>query len=350
MKISTSLFLSFFLFLSTHLSGQIPEYYQSVNFSLEGHELKEQLRWLVSSTHTVDLSYTPGVWDALKQTDLDPDNQEVVLLVYGYDDNDGDFITDRTRGVDENCQQSDCSGLWNREHVVARSQAIPSLPLSGPGADVHNLRACDALMNERRANRRFADGFGNSHITSNGDFYPGDEWRGDIARMLMYMYLRYDQQCLPEFASSGTQTFDTEGIMIDILLIWNAEDPVSEYEMNRNDILEDLQGNRNPFIDNPYLATKIWNGPEADDMWNISSTQDNQAFYINIYPTISEGNFYTDYLMDEEVIFKVYHPDGRKIKSGRLNQQIKLMGTNGWYFIELMHSGGRQMERVYLLQ
>lgn len=348
MKNSNSLLLSFFLFLSVNLSAQIPEYYQSVNFSLEGSELMEELRWLVSSTHTTDLSYTPGVWDALKQTDLDPDNNEVVLLIYGFDDDDGDFITDRRRGVDENCQQSDCSGLWNREHVVARSQANPSLPLSGPGTDVHNLRACDARMNERRGNRRFADGFGNSHITSNGDFYPGDEWRGDVARMLMYMYLRYDQQCLPEFASSGTQNFDPDGIMIDILLVWNAEDPVSEYEIIRNDILEDLQGNRNPFIDNPYLATKIWNGPKADDLWNISSTVEEETAFINIYPTISQGVIYADFSVEEEVLFSIYHLSGKKVKSGKLSSEINLPDSNGWHFIELIHSTGRQIEKVFL--
>jgi len=348
MKISSSILLSFFLFLSIHLSAQIPEYYQSVNFSLEGNELMEQLRWLVTTTHTTELSYTPGVWDALKQTDLDPDNQENVLLIYGFDDHDGDFITDRTRSVDENCTQSDCSGLWNREHVVARSQANPSLPLSGPGTDVHNLRACDALMNERRGNRRFADGSGNSHITSIGDFYPGDEWKGDVARMLMYMYLRYDQQCLPEFASNGTQTFDPDGIMIDILLVWNAEDPVSEYEIIRNEVLEELQGNRNPFIDNPYLATRIWNGPKADDHWNMSSTSEEQALSINIFPTISNGIFYTNHSLEKEVFFTVYSLNGIKLKTGKLDKQILIKEALGWHFIELIHSGGRQMERVYL--
>ncbi len=49
---------------------------------------------------------------------------------------------------------------------------------------------------------------------------------------------------------------------------WNAEDPVSQIEIQRNNIIEGAQGNRNPFIDNPYLATIIWGGSTAEDLWD----------------------------------------------------------------------------------
>ena len=60
--------------------------------------------------------------------------------------------------------------------------------------------------------------------------------------------------------------------MIQILLEWNAEDPVSQIEVQRNNYLGDrtnqyAQGNRNPFIDNPHLATQIWGGPDAENKW-----------------------------------------------------------------------------------
>src|SRR5690625_6384874 len=62
--------------------------------------------------------------------------------------------------------------------------------------------------------------------------------------------------------------------MPDIFLEWNAEDPVSDFERARNEIAYDLQGNRNPFIDNPALATKIWSGPQSEDTWGILEVQD----------------------------------------------------------------------------
>ncbi len=59
--------------------------------------------------------------------------------------------------------------------------------------------------------------------------------------------------------------------MPNIFLEWNEEDPVSEFERTRNNVLQSIQGNRNPFIDNPYLATRIWGGPQAPDTWNTLS-------------------------------------------------------------------------------
>jgi len=86
--------------------------------------------------------------------------------------------------------------------------------------------------------------------------------------MMMYMYLRYGNQCLPNNVGIGS-TNSVDNNMVNLFLEWNAEDPVSEYELERNDVVEDAQGNRNPFIDNPALATIIWGGAPAEDPWGI---------------------------------------------------------------------------------
>ena len=62
--------------------------------------------------------------------------------------------------------------------------------------------------------------------------------------------------------------------MVDLFLSWNVEDPVSDFEKQRNPITEGIQGNRNPFIDNPYLATLIWDGLAAKDTWNMGGSSD----------------------------------------------------------------------------
>src|SRR5690606_35382075 len=137
-------------------------------------------------------------WDAVKLTDEVPENTNLVHLIYGFDNNDDNFETDYTRDKDLSCHTSSRAGLWTREHVFERSLANPSLTTDqpGPGTDVHNLRACDADRNSIRSNRLFQESSGNSHITGNGYWYPGDEWKGDVARIVMYMYLRYPTQCL----------------------------------------------------------------------------------------------------------------------------------------------------------
>ena len=261
------------LIFSVSVFSQIPSYYNDVNLNQTSTALKAALATKITSTHTVNLSYTPGVWDALKQTDLDPNDNTKVLLIYGYNDTDGNYITDRTRSKDAN--GGSAGTQWNREHTYPKSLGNPNLGTSGPGADAHHLRASDITFNGQRSSKKFADGSGNAG-DSNGGWYPGDEWKGDVARMMMYMYLRYGNQTLPKNVCIGTVNV-TDTNMIDLLLQWNVDDPVSDFEKQRNPILENLQGNRNPFIDNPAFATQIWGGPQAEDLFNGGSGGDTTA-------------------------------------------------------------------------
>jgi endonuclease I/chitodextrinase len=269
----------FFLMLlwSIVTFAQIPSYYNDVNLSLTGSALKTELSNKIIVTHVTDLSYTPSVWNALRQTDLDPNNSNNVVLIYGWNDSDSDITNDRTRDKTLQDTGSGATFVWNREHVYPKSLANPVLVTSsaGPGTDAHNLRPADRTRNTSRSNRKFADGSGTaSYITAEGNWYPGDEWKGDVARMMMYMYLRYGNQTLPTNVGVGT-TVASDNNMILLFLEWNAEDPVSDLEKQRNPVLETLQGNRNPFIDNPAFATQIWGGPQAEDLFNGSS--DTQA-------------------------------------------------------------------------
>jgi len=256
----------------TMVSAQ-QSYYNGINFNLRGVALKQELSDLITSTHTKNLSYS-NVWEALKVTDLDPTNSNRVIQLYGYNrtstGNDAYYNTVNNNGGN--------SGQWNREHTFAKSLGSPKLGTSGPGADAHHLRASDVKRNSDRGNLKFANGSGNSQKTGGG-WYPGDEWKGDVARMMMYMYLRYKNQCKPTAVGIGSSA-NTPDDMIDLFLRWNAEDPVSQIEIQRNEYLSNrsnayAQGNRNPFIDNPYLATLIWGGPQAQDLWNLSTTEYN---------------------------------------------------------------------------
>jgi endonuclease I/chitodextrinase len=262
------------LFISFSLFSQIPSYYNDVNLNQTSTALKNALATKIISTHAVNLSYSPGVWDALKQSDLDPTDNTKVILIYGYSDSDGNYITDRTRNKD--ASGGSAGSQWNREHVYPKSLGSPNLGTSGSGADVHHLRPADISFNGQRGSKKFVSGSGNAG-TRSGGWYPGDEWKGDVARMMMYMYLRYNNQCLPKNVAVGS-TSSSDSNMINLLLQWNAEDPVSSFEAQRNPILEGIQGNRNPFIDNPAFATQIWGGPQAEDLFgNGGGSSDTQA-------------------------------------------------------------------------
>ena len=267
------------LFIATTIAYSQESYYNNVNLNLTGINLKEELATKVINTHTRFLAYSQ-VWDASKITDLNPNNNQEVLLIYGWENGtDNNLKNDKTRGVNDNGGNT---GNWNREHVYSQSLGTPTLGESGPGSDAHHLRPADKDWNSTRSNRKFTAGSGTSSGTqSNGGWFPGDEWKGDVARMMMYMYLRYGDRCLPTNIGFGNSS-STPDDMIDLFLLWNAEDPVSDVEKQRNIYHENInndhsQGNRNPFIDNPRLATRIWGGPNAEDLWGIYSGNDTEA-------------------------------------------------------------------------
>lgn len=289
-----------FLLYSVVSFSQIPAYYSGIDFTQTGNNLKNQLATLITTTHTNQISYTPGVWNALQSGDLNPSNSSQVLLIYGFNDVDAIYKNDRTDLSTNICSSTCPTGSWNREHCYALSLGTPALVTSspGPGTDAHHIRAADVTFNADRGNRLYTDGSGDAGPIGASNWYPGDEWKGDIARMMMYMYVRYNTRCLATNVGSGPTTYSVD--MPDIFLEWNEEDPVSPFEKTRNNVLQGIQGNRNPFIDNPYLATLIWGGPQAPDSWNIigcsTSTTWNGTAWTNGVPTknvkaIFNGNY-----------------------------------------------------------
>jgi len=265
------------LLILSQQSG-MDDYYNSVNWNQSSAALKSTLNSLISSGHT-NLPYTSGsedTWDVLQISDLISGSNNV-SLIYGYEDgSDAEPKNDISR--DKSLMSSGtCTGYWNREHIFPKSLATPALVTdsAGSGTDLNNLRAADCQMNSTRNNNVYGDGSGDSVLNS-GVFFPGDgtgtggdDYRGDVARAIMYMYIRYPSQINPNDVASSTNNSHND--MPDIFLEWNQEDPPSAIEILRNDTFETKQGNRNPFIDNPYIAQLIWGGPTVTDWWNLAA-------------------------------------------------------------------------------
>jgi endonuclease I len=342
--------LLWILFPFVSLFGQIPDYYTGIDFTQTAEDLEEDLRNLVIATHSYELIYTPEVWEVLKQVDLDPQNLANVFLMYGQSDDTSDPRFHRTRDKNLSCHTNSCTGRWVREHVFPKSLAVPSFDVEGPGADAHAIRPIDSQMNNSRSNRKFAEGSGYSHTTSQGEFYPGDEWKGDVARMMMYMHIRYGNRCKANFVGSGLHTYHAE--MPDIFLKWNMEDPVSEHEKIRNEVLETCQGNRNPFIDNPYLATVLWGGEPAENTWVEMSLEEKELANTEIFPNPSKGNFQIQ--SDKEIDFiSIYDFNGKAIltqEKGK-NSTIEMNHQpEGTYFVLIYYRDKTKETKKLLLK
>ena len=350
-KFKTLVFIFWILLNPVIAFGQVPEYYSNIDFLKSPVEIKSQLLELIKENH-VFIPYTSvatDVWDVLSLSDMDLSSENNILLIYGYDDLDNEVINDRSRDVFNSQSSGGFDGKWNREHIFPKSLVIGMM---GPDknniaySDLHNLRAIDARMNTRRNNIQFEDGNGNSEVKDDGEiygFYPGDEWIGDVARTIMYMYIRYPDFALPSWVGLGPSNFSDDENMVDIFLKWNELDPPSEFEINRHEVIYQYQGNRNPFVDNPYLATLIWGGPNAADLWT-EMTND-----ITIYPMATSSEiyldispFFIDFLgtykdkFDEKFTYKLYNMDREEVQSGSTSYKIDISDKmSGNYILEL---------------
>lgn len=225
-------------------------YYQDAE-GKTGQELKDALHQIISSG-TQTLSYDE-VWDALRKTDEDPDNPANVVLLY----------TGRSQAKDSNGGDAD---QWNREHVWAKSHGdFGTAP--GPGTDVHHLRPTDVSVNSTRGNLDFDNGgeeVGEApgNRVDDDSFEPRDEVKGDVARMVFYMAVRYEGgdgfADLEVNDQVGNGSVPAMG-KLSVLKQWHEEDPPDAFERNRNEVIyNDIQHNRNPFVDHPEWVEEIW--------------------------------------------------------------------------------------------
>lgn len=363
-KFTLLLLLSFALNFAQNGAPASPYYDNISNWnSLSPSALKSALETKIAATHTNYLTYSE-VWNATQVTDLDPNNSNNVLLIYGWENgSDGDLTNDLYRDKNSICSGPvNCNTLWNREHVYAKSLGTPGLNDGGAsdaGEDAHHIRSSDTNRNNDRSSEKFAAGSGNSGDITTTTWYPGDEWKGDVARMMMYMYLRYGSQCLPINVGNGNP-MASDANMIDLFLQWNAEDPVSQYEDNRNTYHGNTsntfaQGNRNPFIDNPYLATVIWGGPAAENRWPsvfLSAESFDLEASVTVYPNPTNNN--TIYIssktsLNDVIVYNV---------NGQIVQEIKNPNTistdtyqvtdlnSGFYMMKLASDNGSTTKKI----
>jgi len=241
--------------LSIALFGQIPVGYYDGTADLSGDALKSALHNIIKG-HT-EFSYD-AVKQALKDTDEDPNNSNNVICLY-------------TGWSYPKTEFGNGSEQWNREHTWSKSHGDFG-DVAPCGTDLHHLRPADASVNSAKNNRDFDYG-ATQYIDGSGptDCYystniwePRDAVKGDVARMIFYMAVRYEgdngEPDLEVVDSVDTApNYEPYYGKLSTLLAWNTEDPVDDWERNRNDVIYyNYQNNRNPFIDHPEFVDSIW--------------------------------------------------------------------------------------------
>ena len=263
--------------------------------------------------------------------------------VYG-----GGLQDDGTLGNNE-CER------YNREHLVPQSVfGANNTPMF---SDAHFVVPSDKYINAQRGDLAFSKvNTGVSHTTySNGSkrgpnlnagyssgltatvFEPIDEFKGDIARMLLYFATRYEDQVASwsysMFNGTSTQVFTNQAL--NVLLTWNLLDQVSQREIDRNDAIYARQNNRNPFIDNNNYVTQIWGLP-------LSTTTFEDLNSVAVYPnpTTDIINIQSEVTLDEIKIITINGQVLQQIKQPVLNNNTYTISNlpKGFYFIKLANA------------
>jgi len=147
-------------------------------------------------------------------------------------------------------------GFINAEHIWPQGYFDRKLPMV---ADLHHLAPTFVTPNGRRGNLKFAKVAKATYSTSagsklgSGGFEPADAVKGNVARAVMYFVVRYYDRSIRQ--GMDYNSFWVKNVPM--LMEWNRQDPPDAAELRRNDLVEEFQGNRNPFIDNPALADRI---------------------------------------------------------------------------------------------
>ena len=262
------------LFLLSYVSISQPNNYYESCIGLEGEDLKSELHNIIKDHTAYSYTITKSI---LREADEDPNNPSNIILVYSGNSIDKfDFSS------------SFEPDFWNREHVWPKSHGDFDAgdPFEVPlYTDAHNLKPVDASMNTLRGEKDFQTG---GEIVYNGEvatscystsstFEPRDAVKGDIARIILYMDVRYEggsNANEPNLVPiDGLTTYPNPQIgVLSTLLEWHQQDPPDDFEKRRNDVIYDWQGNRNPFIDYPNFVDIIYNDASANAI-QISNVQ-----------------------------------------------------------------------------
>ena len=226
-------------------------------------EIQTALGTLMKNTHSYTSSYNDCHYKA-DCTDCENEDGKVSLIYTSY-----------------SATMSQWNG-WNREHVWP--QSLGGGNTSGGGADLHHIRPSDATVNSTRGNKKYGNvtngtnEYGSNPATgylggsyNSTYFEPLNNVKGDVARIVLYMWVRWGSTW---GCDSVTEVFQS----VDVLLEWIELDPVDTWEMGRKEVVQAIQGNRNVFIDYPEYAWLIFG---KDVPANLVSPSNNKGTAAN---------------------------------------------------------------------
>jgi hypothetical protein len=321
-------------------------YYDSLE-GKSGATLKQAVQDIIANPSVVHAHNYGDMETILKTADQNPLNSNQVWLMY----------VEVPRSKLDIQETGINTGKWNREHIYPQSrggfsdgtESIPDgvnnwLPTNADDilaghADAHHIRAEDGPENSSRGNKDYGEYMGPTGTQGS--------WRGDVARSLFYMAVRYNALSVVP----GNPANTTVGQIGDLTLLlqWNQTDPRDDFEMNRNNYIYTWQVNRNPFIDYPLLADYIW-GANAGQTWFASlSANENQTVNYVIYPNPTKESFTVSGINTEAVI-ELYNSLGMKVFEQKFVGETNIIPTvsSGIYLAKITSDDKTVVKKIVI--
>lgn len=327
-------------------STQPAGYYDSLD-GLSGAALEQALQDIIADPTIVRAQTYTDVIDILKEADQNPENSNQVWMVY----------TEQGRAKLDFQTNASNIGKWNREHTFPRSLAgYNSIEADDTGdgidifwtteadslrhgnSDAHALRAVDGQENSSRGNQHYGQYTGPSGNL--GSF------KGDVARSVLYMQIRYNGLSIVNGYPSTTGQMGDLATILD----WHRNDPPDDFEMNRNNIVYNWQFNRNPFIDQPDLVEYIW-GTNVGDTWNQNlSTDTFETSTVKLYPNPTTDKLYVSG-KENNYNVSVFSSEGRLVLTQQVanNNYIDLKVTSGLYLVKIETDNNQSLVKKILV-
>ncbi|MGV3696013.1 endonuclease [Flavobacterium sp.] len=368
-KILTSLLFSFtVLAIAQDKSGNVNTtmsipvgYYNSATGT--GYVLKTQLFNIINGHN--DRGYG-GLYTTYLTSDVDNYYEANGTMLDMYTENptgtECEFVYGGGLQDDGTLGNAECE-RYNREHLVPQSVfGQNNFPMY---SDAHFVVPSDKYVNAQRGDLPFSRVNGAGTAYSNGSkrgsnlnsgysagytgqvFEPINEFKGDIARMLLYFATRYEDQVATwnytMFNNTSNQVFTTQAI--NVLLTWHLNDPVSTREISRNDAVYARQNNRNPFIDHPEYAMRIWGSLLNTESFNPLND-------ISVFPNPSSDvvNISTAAVIDQIEVITINGQVLQQINNPAFeNSQYTINNLpKGFYFLKLSSETNSVTKKVLI--
>ena len=335
-----------------------PGYYNTATGT--GYTLKTQLFNIINDHN--DRGYA-GLYVTYATSDIDSYYENNGSMLDMYTENptgsECEFIYGGGLQDDGTLGNNECE-RYNREHIIPQSVFGSATPMY---SDAHFVVPSDKYVHAQRGDLPFSKVNVPNNTYSNGGkrgsnlnsgysagyngtvFEPIDEFKGDIARMILYFATRYEDLVAgwsyTMFNGTSTQVFTNQSL--NVLLTWNAQDPVSQREIDRNNAIYTRQNNRNPFIDNNNYVTQIWGLPLANPTFDDLET-------VKVYPNPTKDiiNIESATALTEIEIITINGQVLQQIKNPVFNNSTYSISNlpKGFYFVKMSNENNSITKKV----